>query len=194
MYSKEEEKIQIVAFSTNDSNLIPNDIIQILLDQYTHTIIKKSRHSITFTLVLPDCIKSTKIMICSVLNLNREYIGITNVNCYLYFIDLQNEKTKLNLDSIISYSKDYCDLTKKIFILAIVDKNNDEKIFINKGEIKKIMDSGDLNYEYIELNLEKKKEVADSILKILVKSSNEKSGEVDKNEKSGSQDNSCLIF
>ena len=111
--SDREQKIQIVAFSTNESNQTPNDILQILLDQYSHTIIKKSRHAIALTLVLPDSINSTKIMMCSVLNLTREYTGITDVNCYFIFIDLQNDNSKENFDLIISYLKDYCDLNKK---------------------------------------------------------------------------------
>ena len=47
-----EEKMHIVAFSTNDTNQSPNDILQILLDQYNHTIIKKSQHAMAFNLIL----------------------------------------------------------------------------------------------------------------------------------------------
>jgi len=192
--SDREQKIQIVAFSTNESNQTPNDILQILLDQYSHTIIKKSRHAIALTLVLPDSINSTKIMMCSVLNLTREYTGITDVNCYFIFIDLQNDNSKENFDLIISYLKDYCDLNKKIFILGFINKNNNTKHIINKEEIKRVMDSGNLNYEYIELNLNKTKEVSDSLLNIFVKSSKEENGDefnVDKNEK---QAHSCNVY
>ena len=192
--SDREQKIQIVAFSTNESNQTPNDILQILLDQYSHTIIKKSRHAIALTLVLPDSINSTKIMMCSVLNLTREYTGITDVNCYFIFIDLQNDNSKENFDLIISYLKDYCDLNKKIFILGFINKNNNTKHIINKEEIKRVMDSGNLNYEYIELNLNKTKEVSDSLLNIFVISSKEENGDefnVDKNEK---QAHSCNVY
>ena len=192
--SDKEEKIQIVAFSTNESNQTPNDILQILLDQYTHTIIKKSRHAIALTLVLPDSINSTKIMMCSVLNLTREYTGITDVNCYFIFIDLQNENSKENFDLIISYFKDYCDLTKKIFIIGFINKDNNTKHIISKEEVKRVMDSGNLNYEYFELNLNKTKEVSDSLLNIFVKSSKEENGDefkVDKNEK---QAHSCNVY
>ena len=192
--SDREQKIQIVAFSTNESNQTPNDILQILLDQYTHTIIKKSRHAIALTLVLPDSINSTKIMMCSVLNLTREYTGITDVNCYFIFIDLQNDNSKENFDLIISYFKDYCDLTKKIFIIGFINKDNNTKHIISKEEVKRVMDSGNLNYEYFELNLNKTKEVSDSLLNIFVKSSKEENGDefnVDKNEK---QAHSCNVY
>lgn len=192
--SDKEEKIQIVAFSTSDPNKTPNDILQILLDQYSHTLIKKSRHAISFTLVLPDCIKSTKVMMCSVLNLARQYLGINDVNCYFIFIDLQYENSKQNFDLILSYSRDYCDLSKKIFVLGIISKENDAKQTINTGQIKKTMDSRLLNYEYIELNLEKTKQVADTLLNIIEKSSKEKAGDEIKNDTNSKQANSCNII
>ena len=189
-----EEKIQIVAFSTNEKTQTPNDIIQILLDHYTHTLIKKSRHSFSFTLVLPETIKSSKIMICSVLNLSREYTGITNVNCYLILVDLQNENSKNNLNSIISYSKIYCDLSKTFFVLGIINKEIESKQVITQGDIKKIMGGMNLSYEYIELNLNKVKEVSDYILNIFVKSSKEGNFEENKNEQNGKESNSCNVF
>ena len=190
--SAREETIQIVSFSTNNTNCNPNDIFNILLEQYTHTIVKKSRHIITFTLVLPDTVQTTKIMMCSVLNLNREYTGITDVNCYLIFIDLQCENSKDSFDSILSYAQNYCDLNKKIYALGIFNKENDTKQKISKGDIKKIMDSGKLNYEYIEINLVKKEEVADILLNILSSSSKEFSREEGKTE--DKQANSCIVL
>ena len=190
--SAREETIQIVSFSTNNTNCNPNDIFNILLEQYTHTIVKKSRHIITFTLVLPDTVQTTKIMMCSILNLNREYTGITDVNCYLIFIDLQCENSKDSFDSILSYAQNYCDLNKKIYALGIFNKENDTKQKISKGDIKKIMDSGKLNYEYIEINLVKKEEVADILLNILSSSSKEFSREEGKTE--DKQANSCIVL
>lgn len=190
--SAREETIQIVSFSTNNTNCNPNDIFNILLEQYTHTIVKKSRHIITFTLVLPDTVQTTKVMMCSVLNLNREYRGITDVNCYLIFIDLQNENSKDSFDSILSYAQNYCDLNKKIYVLGIFNKENDTKQKISKGDIKKIMDSGKLNYEYIEINLVKKEEVADTLLNILSSSSKDSPREEGKTD--DKQANSCIVL
>ena len=192
--SDNEEKIQIVSFSTNESNQTTNDIIQILLDQYTHTLIRKSKHAISFTIVLPDSIITKKIMIVSVFNLSREYAGITDVNCYMFFIDLRTENSIDNLNVIITYSQNYCDRTKKIFVLGILSEDSESKQCIYKDDIKKIMDKGNFIYEYIELNLGKKKEVSDNLLNIFVKCSKEKNGdegEIDKNEK---QAHSCNVF
>ena len=192
--SDNEEKIQIVSFSTNESNQTPNDIIQILLDQYTHTVIRKSKHAISFTIVLPDSIITKKIMIVSVFNLTREYAGITDVNCYMFFIDLRTENSLENLNVIITYSQNYCDRTKKIFVLGILNEDSESKQCIHKDDIKKIMDQCNFIYEYIELNLGKKKEVSDNLLNIFVKCSKGKNGdegEIDKNEK---QAHSCNVF
>ena len=194
--SDKKEIIQIVAFGTN-SNQTPNEILQILLDQYTHTIIEKSKHAISFTLVVPESIKATKIMMVSMVsisNLNREYTGITDVNSYLIFVDLQNENSKENLELILSYYKNYCDLEKKIFVLGIVSIKNDTKQFINKQKIKKMMNSGKFLYEYNELNLENLKEVKNSLLKIFVKSYKEGIEDNNKSEKNGNQAHLCNVF
>ena len=192
--SESQEKIQIVSFSTNDTNYTPIDILQILLNQYTHTVIKKSRHAIAFMMALPDSIKQTKIMMCSVLNLTKEYTGITDVNCYLIFIDLKKENSKETFNLIISFLKDYCDLGKKIFVLGIVNKDNDIKQIISEKYIINIMDSGNFIYEYIEIDLEKTKEVADSFLNIFIKCSKEEAIEDNKIEKDGKQAHSCNVF
>ena len=92
--SGQEEKIQI---STNDTYQTPNDVINMFLENNNHLILKKSRHAIAFSTELVDSSKSTKIMVCSVLNLTREYTGITDVNCYILFIDLEKEDSKEKL-------------------------------------------------------------------------------------------------
>ena len=39
--SGQEEKIQIVAFSTNDTHQTPNDVINMFLENNNHLILKK---------------------------------------------------------------------------------------------------------------------------------------------------------
>ena len=74
-------------------------------------------------------------------------------------------------------------------------KKKDAKQIMGEGDIKNIMDSSDMNYEYIQINLIKKEEVADSILYIFMESSKEdssiKESKIDKNEK---QAHSCDVF
>ena len=169
-----DEKMHIVAFSTNGTNYSPNDIFQILLDQYSHTTLIKSRHAMAFNLVLPKEKKTTKIMLASILDLTREYQGITDVNCYIIFIDLQSEQSIKNFDLIISFLKLHCNSTKKIYVIGIVNNKGDSNQIMSKKDIKQIMDSAKFDYKYIEFNLQKKKDIAESLLNIFIKISKEK--------------------
>ena len=191
--SGKEEKIQIVAFSTNDTKQTPNDIINMFLENNNHSILKKSRHAIAFSTKLANSSKPIKIMVCSVLNLTREYTGITDVNCYILFIDLEKEDSKEKFESILNYAKDYCELTKKVYVLGMISGNEDETKHITKADITKTLDGGQLTYEYKEINLSKTKEISDFIMDILVYSSKHSiSG--DDNDKDGKQAGSCEIF
>ena len=192
--SGQEEKIQIVAFSTNDTQQTPNDVINMFLENNNHLILKKSRHAIAFSTQLANSNKSSKIMVCSVLNLTREYTGITDVNCYILFIDLEKEESKEKFETILNYAKDYCELTKKIYVLGMVSGNDEEIKHITKGEITKTLDSAQVAYEYKEINLSKAKEVSDTIMDVLVYSSKHSISGEETKDKEGGQAGSCEIF
>ena len=102
------EKIQIVAFSTNESDNNPNELINIYLENNNHIIIKKTSIATAFTTQLTNTSKQTKIMICSVLNLSKDYTGITDVNCYLLYLDLEKEDSKAKFEIIFNYAKENC--------------------------------------------------------------------------------------
>ena len=189
-----EDKIQIVAFSTNETQQTPNDVLNIFLEQQNHLILKKSRHAIAFSTQLSDSSKSTKIMICSVLNLTREYTGITDVNCYLLFIDLEKENSKEKFDLILNYAKDYCELSKKLYVLGMVSGNEEETKHITKSDITKILESAQVNYEYKEINLSNAKQVSDTIMSVLVYSSKHSISGDEENNKDAGQANSCIIY
>ena len=190
--SGEEDKIQIVAFSTNDKQQTPNDVINIFLENNNHIIIKKNRNAIAFSTHLANSSKSSKIMICSILNLTREYTGISDVNCYILFIDLEKEDSKDKFESIINYSKDYCELTKKVYVLGMV--NGDKTKIISKDFITKSLDQAQIDYEYKEINLSKAKEVSDIIMEILIYSSKHSISGDDEVDKDGGKDGSREIF
>jgi hypothetical protein len=192
--SGQEEKIQIVAFSTNDTQQTPNDVINMFLENNNHLILKKSRHAIAFSTTLANSNKSSKIMVCSVLNLTREYTGITDVNCYILFIDLEKEESKEKFETILNYAKDYCELTKKIYVLGMVSGNDEETKHITKGDITKTLDSAQVAYEYKEINLSKAKEVSDTIMDVLVYSSKHSISGEETKDKEGGQAGSCEIF
>ena len=195
MSSSVDDKLQIVAFSTNDNSQTPNDIISIFLGQQNHQVLKKSRQAIAFSLNIKNSTKTTKIMICSVLNLNREYTGITDVNCYMLFIDLENKDSMKKFLDIISYAKEYCRLSKKIFVLGMISGNEEDEVQINKSDITKILDNLKAKYEYNEINLSKIKEISDIFMDILDYSTHHSIHEdEDQIDKDAGQAKSCQIF
>ena len=192
MCAQKEEKLQIVAFSTNDSSQTPNDIINIFLGQQNHKILKKSKMAIAFSTQLKG--KETRIMICSVLNLSKEYTGITDVNCYLLFIDLEKSDSIDRLKSIINYAKDNCRLSKKIFVLGMVSGNEDEVVKFTKADVTQILDEFQAKYEYKEINLSKIKEISDIMEGIFEYSSHHPIDEEEEIDKEDGQARSCILF
>ena len=190
--SGQGDKIQIISFTTNDMSLNINNILKILLEQYTYTIINESKHAMAFDIEFPNSVKPMNIMICSLTDLSKEYSGITDVSFYIIFIDLHDDKSKESLETIISYVRKYCDCTKKIYVLGVLNKEEDTK-FIQTEDIKNLMKSGNFNYEYFKIFLEKKKTVADSLLKIFINFSKE-SGNKKEYHKSHYQAHSCNVF
>ena len=195
MASPQDDKIQIVAFSTNDTSQTPNDIINIFLGQTKHEILKKSKFAIAFSTVLKNHPKPTKIMICSVLNLTKEYSGITDVNCYLLFIDLEKKDSIEKMEAIINYAKDYCQLGKKIFVLGMISGNEEDEVQIKQENVTKILDEIQANYEYKEIKLSQMNEIAEIFAGILKYSTRHPIGEEEENiDKDGNQARSCIIF
>ena len=192
-----DDKLQIVAFSTNETYQTPIDIINTFLEQQNHVILKKTKTAIAFSTTLSNSTKPTRIMICSIINLGREYTGITDVNCYMIFVDLEKETSKEKFDSIISYAKDYCELSKKVFVLGMINANETTEktnIKITKDDIASFLENSDISYEYNEIDLSDTKEICDKIMNILIYSSkNAISGElVQQFEKD--QSGSCNIL
>ena len=195
MSADKDEKVQIVAFSTNDTSQTPNDIINIFLGQQNHKILKKSKFAIAFSTILKNQTKETRIMICSVLNLTKEYSGITDVNCYLLFVDLEKKDSIEKVQAIINYAKDNCKIGKKIFILGMISGNEEEEVQITKEDVTKIIDEITSNYEYKEINMSKMKEIADIFLEILDYSTKHSIAEEEEEiDREGDQARSCILF
>ena len=194
MSENKDDKIQIVAFSTNDTAQTPNDIINIFLGQQNHKILKKSKFAIAFETTLKNQSKETRIMICSVLNLTKEYSGITDVNCYLLFVNLEKKDSLEKIQAIINYAKDNCKTGKKIFVLGIISGNEEEEVQISKEDVTRIIDEISTNYEYKEINISKMREIADIFLEILDYSSKHSIAEEEDIDREGDQAKSCNIL
>ena len=173
-----QNTIQIVAFSTiTDSTQIasPYEIIKMYLKYHDHVLLKKKDGlAIAFKTTLPNSSLTTKIMICSALDLSREYNGIKDVNCYILFVDLENKDSKNQLNLIIEYFLKYCNLLKKLYIIGIYSSYVENfKKSIDENQIKVMMNEAKINkYNYKELDVEDNNKVSDTIMEILVASEN----------------------
>ena len=189
-------KIQIVAFSTNDKEGTPNEIITTFLSFYSHKMIKKSKTVLAFSIEVPDSKIETKIMICSILNLTKDYSGITDVNCYVLVVHLEKEDASSKLEEILQYMKEYCDETKKIFIMGVTSSKGATQVITQK-DITNQMENFGQKYEYHTLKLSDSQDVADYILQVFMYSKNHLINQEEEDEadiKDGGQSHSCVIF
>ena len=189
-------KIQIVAFSTNDKEGTPNEIITTFLSFYSHKMIKKSKTVLAFNIEFPDVNEETKIMICSILNLTKDYSGITDVNCYVLVVHLEKEDASSKLEEILQYMKEYCDETKKIFIMGVTSSKGATQVITQK-DITNQMENFGQKYEYHTLKLSDSQDVADYILQVFMYSKNHLINQEEEDEadiKDGGQSHSCVIF
>ena len=131
-------------------------------------------------------------MICTLLDLNMEYEGINEVNCYIIVIDLQKETSKQKFHEIISYIQKFCDLSKKIYLLGVKsDENEDNKVKLSEEELDQVVQTLNVEYEYFELNIDNTVEVSDKIIEILNYSLN---NNFEINDKEDSHGRSCSIY
>ena len=191
-----EKIIQIVAFSTNINSSqfsSPYEIIKIFLKYHDHILLKQRIGlALAFKTLLPKSKIDTQIMICSVLDLLREYNGIKNVNCYLLFIDLESKESKEQLHLIIQYYLKYCNLSKKIYIIGLFNSYGENmKKNIDEAQIKEIFTKANISkFVYKEMNIEDQQKISDLITEIFI---NVDSFPNKKKAKTDNKEN-CLIY
>ena len=191
-----EKIIQIVAFSTNINSSqfsSPYEIIKIFLKYHDHILLKQRIGlALAFKTLLPKSKIDTQIMICSVLDLLREYNGIKNVNCYLLFIDLESKESKEQLHLIIQYYLKYCNLSRKIYIIGLFNSYvENRKKNIDEEQIKEILTKANINkFVYKEMNIEDQQKISDMISEIFI---NAESLPNKKKIKADNKEN-CLIY
>ena len=173
-----EKTIQIVAFTTNINTSqfsSPYEIIKIFLKYHNHILLKqKIGLALAFKTNLSKSKSDTQIMICSVLDLSREYNRIKDVNCYLLFIDLENKDSNNQLNLIKEYFIKYCNLSKKLYIIGLYNSYLENlKKYIDENEIKKIFEDGNINkFIYKEMNLDDTQKISDFIFEIFIDAEN----------------------
>ena len=196
MKTIEVDNFQIVAFTTNETSPSPNDIIKIFLDQHTHIIKTQSQHAISCEFSFDS--NQKKIMMITIPDINRTYQGISDVSFYFFFVHLESLNVQKKFESICSYIKKYCDLSKKIFIFGIVQDSNELNMKnIGYENFKKILDEMKFNYIYNELSMTNKEKIGEILLDIFLSFSpkGEKMTNVDSNKNEvGQQAHSCVFY
>ena len=192
----DEEKIQIVAFSTNDTEDTPLDIINKYLSGIKYNILKKTKHAIAFTTKFQNFKYYHKIMICFVSNFNKEYNGITDVNCYLIFIDNEKGENKEKIDNILNYINNNCELSKKFFVFLM---NKGTTTEIKLDDIKSNFEKLSVKYEIKFLNSNNQNDVYNAMKDIFIYSTKHginNTNEEDDNfyDKEKNAHKSCTIF
>ena len=192
----EADDFQIVAFTTNETSPSPNEIIKIFLDQSAHIITTQSLHAISCEFSFDS--NQKKIMMITLPEINRTYQGISDVSFYFFFVHLESLNVQKKFESICSYIKKYCDLSKKIFIFGIVkDSNELNKKNIGYEKFKKILDEMKFNYIYNELSMTNKEKIGEILLDIFLSFSpkGENMTNVDSNKNEvGQQAHSCVFY
>ena len=187
----------MVSFSTDEEQINSIEFFSTFLEKNNHKIGKKIEGAIGFTLTLPNETQPTKIVICSISNLEQEYLGIKDVNCYIIFVDLENEESKTQIKSILEYAEKHCEISKKIYVLGIyTQEKNDKKLrkVKKKDIINPLDDIDNLDYEYKELNLTNSNEMTEVVMEILQNCSKELTSEQEYNDKEEKKSKSCCIY
>ena len=192
----EADDFQIVAFTTNEASPSPNEIIKLFLDRHAHIIKAQSLHVISCEFSFDS--NQKKIMMITLPEINRTYQGISDVSFYFFFVHLESLNVQKKFESICSYIKKYCDLSKKIFIFGIVkDSNELNEKNIAYENFKKILDEMKFNYIYNELSMTNKEKIGEILLDIFLSFSpkGEKMTNVDSNKNEvGQQAHSCVFY
>ena len=186
-------KIQIVAFTTTPNNETPNQLIKTFLSKYPHQILKEGNSLLTFNMKLLETNSRLKVLIYLVINLNKEYSGINDSICNVIFIDSEYEESKQRYQDILTYIKDYCNESKKIFIIAFRKTHSEDSVVLKKKQLCAAIDNLKRIYEYNEIVLDNEDDIAECMYNIMIYCKKIYEGETACQIKEEDQAKSCCI-
>ena len=193
--SKIKKKFKTLSFSTNILNLSPCSVLNTFLSNNLCSNIKNiNKHSIEYDYQI-DSNVLVHTQFSEAYTLNKKYEMSKYADSYIIIIDLESDVSYTNLDSIISYMKDNCNIEKKIFILGIYKNVDDIDDDLKEENIKDYIDSKKLNYDYLELNIEYKNDLI-KIMEFIIKQSifnkDDTEDSFDKDE--GESHSKCILY
>ena len=202
--SKESFNFNMVCFTTNSERFRPLSIINKYLTNSDcgDDIKLNKKNSIYFYYKLENKqFKHNKILILinEILNLEEEKYDICNFcDSYLIIIDLESDDTYEQLETILNFMRNMCDLEKSIFILGVYFDPKNTKKELDEENIIDYLDGQKLIYEYVESNVDSIKDLVktiDFIIKDGIKKIEKKIVEMELKEQAENQCKSiCNIY
>ena len=189
--SKEPFVFNMICFTTNKDRFSPLAIMKKYMENsgYNNMKIEKN-NTLNFYYKLENTqYKLNKLLISTheILNFEKGKFDICSfADSFLIIIDLEKDDTYDNLDIIINFMKNVCDLEKNIFVLGLyVDAKNTKKE-LDEENIIEYLDDKKLIYEYVESNIDSIKDLIktiDFIIKEGIKKIEKKIIEMENNSK-----------
>ena len=193
--SKIKKKFKTLSFSTNIANLSPFSVLSKFLSNNLCSNIKNiNKHSIEYDYQI-DSNVIVHTQFSEAYTLDRKYNMSNYADSYIIIIDLESKLSYSNLDSIITYMKENCNIDKKIFFLGIYKNLDNIDEDLKEENIKDFIDNNKLNYDYLELNLEYKNDLLKIMEFITNQSISSKGGKEDSFDKNEGQSKSiCILY
>ena len=172
---------RVASFSTNFEAYPPMEIIKIFFKSAVcDNISYVNDDQVKFEHMLNEKVCFTNFVQIS--NLNATHSFLKCADCVIVFVDLEKEKSFENLEIIITYIKNNCRLERKVYILGIysnVDKIQPE---LKEESINEFVDSKNIYYDYLELNLESSIDLVKIVEFISQEAIENKSDKLEKNK------------
>lgn len=201
--SKSPIVFNMVCFTTNNNTFSPLTIMKkFLINSGNNNKPEIKNNNMNFYFQLENNkykINKILISIYQILNFEEGNFDLCSfADSYLIIIDLEKDGIYEQLDIIISFMNNYCDLEKNVFVLGVYNNAKNIKKELAEENIIEYLDEKKLTYEYVESNSESSQDLVktiDFILKEGIKKFENKIIENANNTKNDSESKSnCLIF
>ena len=201
--SKSPIIFNMVCFTTNNNTFCPLTVMRkFLINSGNNNKPEIKNNNLNFDFQLENKkYKISKILISihQILNFEGGNFDLCSfADSYLIIIDLEKDRTYEQLDIIISFMNNYCDLEKMVFVMGVYNNAKNIKKELAEENIIEYLDEKKLTYEYVESNSESSQDLVktiDFILKEGIKKVENKIIENANNSKFGSESKSkCFIF
>ena len=151
---------RICGFATNFESFSPISIIrQFFISSVCKNITHIKENHIEFDHVLKDDV-TCHITFIEISDLDKNTPYSSFGDCMIIFIDLEKEKIIEKLEEIVFYMKENFNISKKIYVLGIFTSNNKLHKNITEEAITEYLDTTQLIYDYLDINIESNTDLA----------------------------------